>query len=101
MAPVKAPFSWPKSSLSRRVSGMAAQLTAILAYHWPGNVRELQNTIKRAVAASRGPTLSAADLRLALPEENAEEPLDLKAVRLAAEGRVLRRAQEIANGNRS
>ena len=26
-APVKAPFSWPNSSLSRRFSGMAAQLT--------------------------------------------------------------------------
>jgi len=76
-------------------------LAAILAYHWPGNVRELQNTIKRAVAASRGPNLSAADLRLALPEEDAEEPLDLKAVRMAAEGRALRRAQAIANGNRS
>ena len=76
-------------------------LAAILAYHWPGNVRELQNTIKRAVAASRGPILSAADLRLASPEEDAEEPLDLKAVRMASEGRALRRAQAIANGNRS
>src|SRR5438105_2919514 len=27
-APVNAPFSWPKSSLSRRFSGMAAQFTA-------------------------------------------------------------------------
>jgi hypothetical protein len=26
-APVKAPFSWPNSSLSSRFSGMAAQLT--------------------------------------------------------------------------
>jgi two-component system NtrC family response regulator len=76
-------------------------LAAILAYHWPGNVRELQNSIKRAVAVSPGPNLSAADLRLALPEEDAEEPLDLKAVRMVAEGRALRRAQAIANGNRS
>ena len=28
IAPVKAPFSWPKSSLSTRFSGMAAQFTA-------------------------------------------------------------------------
>jgi hypothetical protein len=27
MAPVNAPFSWPKSSLSRRSSGMAAQFS--------------------------------------------------------------------------
>ncbi len=61
----------------------------------------MQNTIKRTVAASRGPNLSAADLRLALPEEDAEESLDLKAVRMLAEGRALRRAQAIANGHRS
>jgi hypothetical protein len=29
VAPVKEPFSWPKSSLSIRLSGMAAQLTAM------------------------------------------------------------------------
>ena len=29
MAPVKAPFSWPKSSLSIRASGMAPQFTLI------------------------------------------------------------------------
>ena len=28
MAPVKAPFSWPNSSLSSSVSGIAAQFTA-------------------------------------------------------------------------
>ena len=28
IAPVKAPFTWPKSSLSSRLSGIAAQLTA-------------------------------------------------------------------------
>ncbi len=61
----------------------------------------MQNTIKRTVAASRGPNLSAADLRLALPEEDTEEPLDLKAVHMLAEGRALRRAQAITNGHRS
>ena len=29
-APVKAPFSWPKSSLSNRLSGRAPQLTATM-----------------------------------------------------------------------
>ena len=88
--------------LKRPIRGFAADaLAAILAYPWPGNVRELQNTIKRAAAAARGPNLNASDLRLSLPEEEAEEPLDLATARSAAEGRALRRAQAIANGNRS
>ena len=76
-------------------------LAAILAHHWPGNVRELQNTIKRAVASSKEANLSLTDLRLALPEDAAEDPIELKVVRMAAEGRALRRAQALANGNRS
>ena len=35
-APVKAPFSWPNSSLSSRVSGSAAQLTAMNGLPAPG-----------------------------------------------------------------
>ena len=90
------------NELKRPIRGFTSDaLAAILAYRWPGNVRELQNTIKRAVAASRGPDLSPSDLRLELPEGDAEEPVDLATVRSAAEGRALRRAQAIANGNRS
>ena len=84
---------------ARTIAGDA--LAAILAYDWPGNVRELQNTIKRAVVASQGAQLSSTDLRLAVPEEDVEEPLDLASLRIATEGRALRRAQAIANGNRS
>ena len=85
----------------RPARGFAADaLAAILAHDWPGNVRELQNTIKRAVAASSAANLSAADLRLAAPEE-AAEVLDLKEVRMAAEARAIRRAQALANGNLS
>ncbi len=88
--------------LNRPVRGFKSDaLSAILAYPWPGNVRELQNTIKRAVAASRGTNLNAADLRLDLPKDEVEEPFDLATVRTAAEGRALRRVQAIANGNRS
>jgi hypothetical protein len=47
MAPVKAPFSWPKISLSRRSSGMAAQAytsekggpRAIQLYEWASTTR--------------------------------------------------------------
>jgi two-component system NtrC family response regulator len=76
-------------------------LAAILAYPWPGNVRELQNTIKRAVAASHESILTPTELRLEAPEDGVDEPLDLKAVRMNAEGQALRRAQAISDGNRS
>jgi len=88
--------------LKRPIRGFSTDaLAAILAHRWPGNVRELQNCIKRAVAASRGSHLTAADLRLEAPKEELEEALDLATVRTAAEGRALRRAQALANGNRS
>src|SRR3546814_7285275 len=75
-------------------------LAAILAHRWTGTVRELQNCIKRAVAASRSSYLTPADLRLALPNVDLDEPFDLATVRAAAEGRALRKAPAIANGNR-
>ncbi len=46
-APVKAPFSWPKSSLSSSVSGMAAQLTVTKAFCR----RSLKRTSARATSS--------------------------------------------------
>lgn len=39
-------------------------LQALIENPWPGNVRELENCIEAALALSRGPSLSRADLRL-------------------------------------
>lgn len=39
-------------------------LTTLSAHDWPGNVRELENTIKRAVLAARGTTITSHDLDL-------------------------------------
>jgi two-component system NtrC family response regulator len=72
-----------------------------LAHNWPGNVRELQNCIKRAIASSRGSNLTSQDLRLELEEGHTDTVMDLATVRMAAESRALRRAQAVANGNRS
>ena len=33
-------------------------ISSLKAYHWPGNVRELENTIERAVALTRGSTIT-------------------------------------------
>jgi two-component system, NtrC family, response regulator len=86
--------------LGRPVRGVNAEAMAtILSHNWPGNVRELQNCIKRAVASSAGPQISTRDLRLAAQPVTDEGPLTLKQARFNAEGKALRQALAIANGN--
>ncbi len=86
--------------LGRPIRGISGEAMAtILAHSWPGNVRELQNCIKRAVASSAGPLLSTRDLRLATEPPSEEGPLTLKQARFNAEGKALRRALAVANGN--
>ena len=73
-------------------------LAAIESYSWPGNVREMENCIKRAVIMCDGPSLTAADL--GLPEAvQAEERLDLRAARDAAEYGVMVKALARTGGN--
>lgn len=70
---------------------------AIDTWGWPGNVRELENRMKRAVIMAEGKAITAADLDLetgALPE-----PLNLKAVREAADRTAIRHALSRAEGN--
>ncbi|MCK6548334.1 sigma-54 dependent transcriptional regulator [Myxococcota bacterium] len=47
----------------RTLEGLEPEaLRALLGHAWPGNVRELENAIERAVAVTRGPSISLADL---------------------------------------
>jgi two-component system NtrC family response regulator len=86
--------------LGRPTRGLSpGAMAAILSHTWPGNVRELQNCIKRAVASAAGPTLSARDLRLGPNPETIERPLTLKQARFNAEGKALRQALAVADGN--
>ena len=86
--------------LGRPVRGLSpGAMAAILSHTWPGNVRELQNCIKRAVASAAGSTLSARDLRLGTDPEAVERPLTLKQARFEAEGKALRQALAVADGN--
>jgi len=63
-------------------------------------VRELANRVQRAVILAEGPRITAADLDLKAPAENATIP-SLKTVREEAEQAALRRALAAANGNLS
>ena len=76
-------------------------LQAIEAYGWPGNVREVENCIKRAVIMCDGPLISLDDLGLPASTTSApaEESLNLRQARDAAEYRVMVRALARSDGN--
>ncbi len=73
-------------------------LAAIEQYRWPGNVRELENCIRRAIIMADAPLIRAIDLGLPAADD-AYEPVNLRAVRDAAEYRVMVLALARADGN--
>jgi two-component system, NtrC family, response regulator len=80
------------ASLNPQVRGLAPDALATLNdWKWPGNIRELENRIKRAVIMADGRLVTAADLDLGEPEEEAEH-LNLKAAREVADRKAIRRA---------
>jgi DNA-binding NtrC family response regulator len=51
-----------RQETGKPVEGVTPEaLLKLEAHDWPGNVRELENSVYRAVVASRGPFLTAAD----------------------------------------
>lgn len=73
-------------------------LVAIEAYSWPGNVREMENCIKRAVIMAEGTQISTSDL--GLPDAPvADENIDLRTARDAAEYKVMVKALARSGGN--
>ncbi len=96
-----------EGTASRAVSEEA--MNRLLAYQWPGNVRELVHVIQRAAALSGGEIIDSVDLpepvrnaRAAPREEGAaDEAIPLREAVAALERRMILRALERANGNRS
>jgi DNA-binding NtrC family response regulator len=88
------------------VSGIEPDaLEALMVHPWEGNVRELENTIEGAVALSRGPSLTVADLRLSSGSGAASTvarpdgiPLSLRAYERACIEEALRRLQGDVRG---
>lgn len=80
----------------KRFSPEAAQ--AIENYSWPGNVREMENKLKRAVIMSDNAIITLEDLEISEQPENSM-PLNLKAVREAAEIAAIKRALHYSDYN--
>ncbi|MGE0622581.1 MAG: PEP-CTERM-box response regulator transcription factor [Pseudomonadales bacterium] len=82
-----------------RLSSEAEQ--ALRSHAWPGNIRELENRIKRAAILCENQMIHPADLELEGPDLQQELPLNLKAVRAAAESQAIVQALGRAAGNLS
>jgi two-component system NtrC family response regulator len=85
-------------SMQSAVTDLSADARAAIdAWGWPGNVRELENRMKRAVIMADGKLVTAADLDLA--GDDAETPLNLRAIRETADRKAIRHALARAEGN--
>ena len=80
----------------KRFSREAAH--AIENYAWPGNIRELENKLKRAVILSDNALITSEDLEISDQLDNSM-PLNLKAVRDAAEVTAIKRALHFTDCN--
>lgn len=59
----------------RRPPALSAEARAVLVGHdWPGNVRELRNLLERAIVATPGDVIHAADIRLSTDPESPAAP---------------------------
>jgi len=88
-------------TMNPAVTGLSPDArAAVEGWTWPGNVRELENRIKRAVIMADGRLVTAADLDLPEAEgEAADNALNLRAVREAADRQAIGRALARAEGN--
>ncbi len=73
-------------------------ISAIESYDWPGNVRELESRVKRATIMADGNYISPEDLELSAGSSD-DAPLNMKAVREAAERKAILRAMEHCDNN--
>ncbi len=87
------------AQINPQIKGLAPDAAeAIARWSWPGNVRELENRIKRAAIMADGRLVTAADIDVPGGAGDAQ-PINLRAVREAADRRAISDALARADGN--
>ncbi len=94
--------------LRKDIKGISPSAMSILLEHeWPGNVRELENIIERAVVLAEEPVLipdnfpSELATKKAVKTDTETEGFSLKAAQAAIEKKLIEKALEATNGNRT
>ena len=96
-----------KYSLGKRLTISSQAMNFLLNYGWPGNVRELQNLIERLALIAPGGNITPAYLPPEMlaedrgPQGVLEEKGSLVQVMKNNELRLIRRALEMAGGNKA
>jgi len=96
-------------SLEKNIKGITpAAMSILLKYHWPGNVRELGNVIERAAVLAEETILVPENFPLDLGESSEREKMEdffdghsLKAAQKIMEKRLITKALQATNGNRT
>jgi two-component system response regulator AtoC len=99
-------------ALGLQKTGFSAQaMKAMLAYPWPGNVREVQNVVERAMVLAEGEQIELEQLppnvrdpqadALPILESLAADELSIKKHAAQLERRLIKRALELTDGNRT
>ena len=96
-------------SLEKNIKGITpAAMSILLKYHWPGNVRELGNVIERAAVLAEETILVPENFPLDLGEGSEREKVEdffdghsLKAAQKILEKRLITKALQATNGNRT
>ncbi len=98
--------------LETSISGVASSaMDRLLAYPWPGNARELENVVERAMVLAEGPEIDEEHLppsvrdpdraAVRVPETLPADELSVKKHTAQLERRLIARALELTDGNRT
>jgi len=99
-------------ALGLQITAFAPQtMKAMLAYPWPGNVREVQNVVERAMVLAENEQIELEQLppnvrnpqadSLPILESLAADELSIKKHSAQMERRLMKRALELTDGNRT
>ena len=98
-------------ALGTSIEGIeSAAMKHLQAYGWPGNVRELENVVERAMVLAESDQITAEQLTHAVrdrqgaagvPDSLPEDELSVKKQTASLEKRLIARALEITDGNRT